>query len=36
MHDDHIQKQILQKAKEFGAGLLGIANVEELKKSPLI
>ena len=34
MHDDHIQKQILQKAKEFGADLVGIANVEKLKNSP--
>jgi hypothetical protein len=34
MHDDHIQKQILKKTKEFAEDLLGIANVEKLKNSP--
>jgi len=34
MHDINIQKQIIQKAREFGADLAGIANVEKLKESP--
>lgn len=31
---DSLSNQIINKAKEFGASLAGIANVEELKKSP--
>jgi epoxyqueuosine reductase len=30
----HITQHIVKKAKEFGASLAGIANVEEVKKSP--
>ena len=34
MRNNNIHKHILQKAKEFGACLAGIAKVEKLKKSP--
>jgi epoxyqueuosine reductase len=34
MHNKNIQKEIIEKAREFGADLAGIANVENLKNSP--
>ncbi len=34
MHNKNIQKEIIEKAREFGADLAGIANVEKLKNSP--
>lgn len=34
MRNNNIHKHILQKAKEFGACLAGIAKVEKLKKAP--
>jgi epoxyqueuosine reductase len=34
MHNKNIHKEIIEKAREFGADLVGIANVEKLKESP--